>query len=145
MKIANKNKIILYLFVFIFGFFVIYYVVTNMCYKKLIIEGVTSRNKNMNENTNNNIKKSNTVESKEDKEMKIMIKNMNNYLSNKVDPEINKLLEQIKKISDEINAGLIQKSDDNINTFSKKNKETTKVSSQKKVPPFPDNEIKNLV
>lgn len=145
MKIANKNKIILYLFVFIFGFFVIYHLVTNMSYKRSIIEGVTSRNTNMNENANKNTKKGNSVESKEDKEMKTMIQNMNKYLSKDVEPKINKLLESIKKTGDEINGGIMEKSNDNINTFSKDNKEATKVSSQKKVPPFPDSEIKNLV
>jgi hypothetical protein len=137
MKIANKNKIILYFFVFVFGFFTIYHLVTNMSYKRSIIEGVTSENIN----TKNN----NNVESNADKEIKTAIKNMNKYLSTNVEPKINKLLEKIKNTTDEINGGIMQKSKDDINNFSKKNKEATKVSSQKEVPPFPDNDIKNLV
>ena len=137
MKIANKNKIILYFFVFVFGFFTIYHLVANMSYKRSIIEGVTSENTN----TKNN----NNVESNADKEIKTAIKNMNKYLSTNVEPKINKLLEKIKNTTDEINGGIMQKSKDDINNFSKKNKEATKVSSQKAVPPFPDNQIKNLV
>jgi membrane-anchored protein YejM (alkaline phosphatase superfamily) len=108
-----------------------------MSYKRSIIEGVTSGNTNTKKNIND--------ESNADTEMKSMIKNMNKYLSKNVEPKINKLLEKIKNTSDEINNGIVEKNKNDINTFSEKNKEATKVSSQKKVPPFPDNEITNLI
>jgi predicted PurR-regulated permease PerM len=146
MKVVNRNKIILYFFIFIFGFFVIYNGLIHICYKGSIIEGITNKNSNNNnKSNNNNNNKSNNNESNEDKELKSMINNMNNFISKNVEPKINKVLEKIKKTTDEINSGTEEKAKNDTNTFSKENKDLTKQSSQKNVPPFSDSQIKNVI
>jgi hypothetical protein len=141
MKVVNRNKILLYFFIFIFGFFVIYSSLMHICYRRSIIEGITNKNRNNDNKSNNN----NNNESNEDKEVKSMINNMNNFISKNVEPKINKVLEKIKKTTDEINSGTEDKAKNDTNTFSKKNKDLTKQSSQKNVPPFSDSQIKNVI
>ena len=70
---------------------------------------------------------------------------MNNFISKNVEPKINKVLEKIKKTTDEINSGIEDKAKNDTNTFSKENKDLTKQSSQKNVPPFSDSQIKNVI
>ena len=144
MKVVNRNKILLYFFIFIFGFFVIYNGLIHVCYRGSIIELITNKNRN-NDNKSNNNNNNNNNESNEDKELKSMINNMNNFISKNVEPKINKVLEKIKKTTDEINSGTEEKAKNDTNTFSKENKDLTKQSSQKNVPPFSDSQIKNVI
>ena len=149
MKVVNRNRILLYFFIFIFGFFVIYNGLIHVCYRGSIIEGITNKNSNNdnkgNNNDNNNNNNNNNNESNEDKELKSMINNMNNFISKNVEPKINKVLEKIKKTTDEINSGTEDKAKNDTNTFAKENKDLTKQSSQKNVPPFSDSQIKNVI
>jgi hypothetical protein len=140
MKVVNRNKILLYFFIFIFSFFVIYSGIIHICYKRSIIEGITNKNSNTDNKSNNS-----NIESNEDKELKSMINNMNNFITKNVEPKINKVLEKIKKTSSEINSGTEDKAKNDTKTFSNENKDLTKQSSQKNVPPFSNSEIKNVV
>ena len=59
--------------------------------------------------------------------------------------EYKQKLEKIKKTSNDINSGVGEKISGDTKNFSKQNKNVTSVSSQKKVPPFSDNEINNVI
>jgi hypothetical protein len=77
--------------------------------------------------------------------MKQKLKIMDNDINNKLEPKVNKFLEKIKKVTDEIQAGIRKNVETKINSFSEKNNEATAVSSQKKVPPFSASEINNSI
>ena len=79
------------------------------------------------------------------KEMKQKLKIMDNDITNKVQPKVNKFLEKVKNVSSEIIAGIKKETDSKINSYAEKNNETTAVSSQKKVPPFSASEINNSI
>ena len=70
MKVVNRNKILLYFFIFIFGFFVIYNGLIHICYRGSIIEGITNKNSNNDNKRKNNNNNNNNTESNEDKELK---------------------------------------------------------------------------
>ena len=93
--------------------------------------------------TKNN--KSKDGDSIEIKEMKQKLKIMDNDITNKVQPKVNKFLEKVKNVSSEIIAGIKKETDSKINGYAEKNSEATAVSSQKKVPPFSASEIKTSI
>ena len=70
---------------------------------------------------------------------------MDNNITNKVQPKVNKFLEKIKNVSSEIIAGIKKETDSKIGGYAEKNSQSTAVSSQKKVPPFSASEISNSI
>jgi isopentenyl phosphate kinase len=101
-----------------------------------IIEGVTMGGAKNTKNTNESI---------EIKQMKQKLKIMENDITNKVEPKLNKVIEKIKSTKAEVNAELKKESDDKINSFSEGNKKNTSVSKQDRVPPFSSSEISNVI
>jgi hypothetical protein len=142
MKLKYKNEILFFFIVF-FSFIVLYYGLGKIWNKQSIIEGITTSDNN---NSVAKPKEKGKVEDNiEIKEMKQKLKIMDNDINNKLQPKVNKFLEKIKKVTDEIQAGIKKNIDTNINSYSEKNKESTSVSSQKKVPPFSASEINNSI
>lgn len=138
MKNLDKQKLLLFLFIFIFSFFIIYFILGKLFHSTTVIEGITS-----NQNTDKT-KKENSSETAEDKEVKSMIKNMNNFLSKNVEPKINKLLEEANKLSNDSNKNMLSNAEDDANKLSNKNKSLKKSVNQNETP-FTDNEIRNIV
>jgi hypothetical protein len=135
MKLKYKNEILLF-FIVVFGFIILYYGLGKIYNKGSIIEGnVTSETKN--------IKSKN--ESIEVKQMKKKLKIMENDITNKVEPKVNKLLEKIKVVRSEVSAGIKKETDGRLNSFAESNKETKSVSKQDNVTPFSSSEIKNVI
>ena len=142
MKLKYKNEILFFFIVF-FSFIILYYGLGKIWNKRSIIEGITTSD---NDKSTETKKATNKVEdSIEIKEMKQKLKIMDNNITNKVQPKVNKFLEKIKNVSDEINAGIKKETDSKINSYSEKNNQSTAVSSQKNVPPFSASEIKNSI
>ncbi len=142
MKLKYKNEILFFFIVF-FSFIILYYGLGKIWNKRSIVEGITTSDNDKSIETK---KATNKVEdSIEIKEMKQKLKIMDNDITNKVQPKVNKFLERIKNVSNEINAGIKKETDSKINSYSEKNKESTSVSSQKNVPPFSASEIKNSI
>ena len=146
MKLKYKNEI-LFFFIIFFSFIILYYGLGKICNKKLIIEGITTSDNNNSvtkptETKNNKNKDGDSIEIKE---MKQKLKIMDNDITNKVQPKVNKFLEKVKNVSSEIIAGIKKETDSKINGYAEKNSQSTAVSSQKKVPPFSASEIKNSI
>ena len=153
MKLKYKNEI-LFFFIIFFSFIILYYGLGKICNKKLIIEGITTSDNNKSATKSKETSKDG--DSIEIKEMKQKLKIMDNDITNKVQPKVDKFLEKvknvsseiiagIKKVTDEIQAGIRKNVETKINSFSEKNNEATAVSSQKKVPPFSASEINNYI
>jgi hypothetical protein len=87
----------------------------------------------------------NSATSATSSEMKQMIKNMDKYVTTKVEPKVTIFLDSLKSVTDKINEGVKKETDLKLNDFGSKNSETTKYSSQKKVPPFSASEINNVI
>jgi len=66
-------------------------------------------------------------------------------ITNKVEPNLNKFLEKVKNVGDEINIGIKNETSSKLNSFSENNNKATAVSKQDKVPPFSSDEIKNVI
>lgn len=142
MKLKYKNEILFFFIVF-FSFIILYYGLGKLWNKQSIIEGITTSDNN--NSVAKPTEKSKVEDNIEIKEMKQKLKIMDNDINNKLQPKVNKFLEKIKKVTDEIQAGIKKNIDTNINSYSEKNKESTSVSSQKKVPPFSASEINNSI
>ena len=147
MKLKYKNEILLF-FILVFGFIILYYGLGKICNKRPIIEGITSsdNNKSATKPSDNDTKNTTSKgDSLEVKEMKQRLKIMDNDITNKIQPKVNKILEKIQNVSKEIYGGIKKKTDEKLNSFAEKNNESTAVSSQKKVPPFSASEINNSI
>ena len=147
MKLKYKNEILLF-FIVVFGFIILYYGLGKICNKRPIIEGITSsdNNKSATKPSDNDTKNTTSKgDSLEVKEMKQKLKIMDNDITNKLQPKVNKILEKIQNVSKEIYGGIKKKTDEKLNSFAEKNNESTAVSSQKKVPPFSASEINNSI
>ncbi len=70
---------------------------------------------------------------------------LDNNITNKVEPNLNKFLEKVKNVGDEINIGIKNETSSKLNSFSENNNKATAVSKQDKVPPFYSDEIKNVI
>ena len=147
MKLKYKNEILLF-FILVFGFIILYYGLGKICNKRPIIEGITSSDNNKSatkasdKDTKNTTRKGDSLEVKE---MKQRLKIMDNDITNKIQPKVNKILEKIQNVSKEIYGGIKKETDEKLNSFAEKNNESTAVSSQKKVPPFSASEINNSI
>ena len=147
MKFKYKNEILLF-FIVVFGFIILYYGLGKICNKRPIIEGITSSDNNKSATKASDKDTKNTTskgDSLEVKEMKQKLKIMDNDITNKLQPKVNKILEKIQNVSKEIYGGIKKKTDEKLNSFAEKNNESTAVSSQKKVPPFSASEINNSI
>jgi hypothetical protein len=147
MKFKYKNEILLF-FIVVFGFIILYYGLGKICNKRPIIEGITSSDNNKSATKPSDKDTKNTTskdDSLEVKEMKQKLKIMDNDITNKLQPKVNKILEKIQNVSKEIYGGIKKKTDEKLNSFAEKNNESTAVSSQKKVPPFSASEINNSI
>ena len=131
-KLKYKNEILLF-FIVVFGSIILYYGLGQICKRASIIEGVTMGGAK------------NTNESIEIKQMKQKLKIMENDITDKVEPELNKVIEKIKNTKAEVNVELKKESDDKINSFSEGNKKNKSVSKQDRVPPFSSSEISNVI
>jgi hypothetical protein len=130
MKFKCKNTI-LYFFMIIFIIcitIILYYGLGKIYTNSKVIEGNT-----------------NSATSATSSEMKQMIKNMDKYVTTKVEPKVTIFLDSLKSVTDKINEGVKKETDLKLNDFGSKNSETTKYSSQKKVPPFSASEINNVI
>jgi len=142
MKLKYKNEI-LFFFIIFFSFIILYYGLGKICNKKLIIEGITTSDNNKSSTKSKETSKDG--DSIEIKEMKQKLKIMDNDITNKLQPKVDKFLEKVKNVSSEIIAGIKKETDSKINGYAEKNSEATAVSSQKKVPPFSGSEINNSI
>jgi hypothetical protein len=142
MKLKYKNEI-LFFFIIFFSFIILYYGLGKICNKKLIIEGITTSDNNKSATKSKETSKDG--DSIEIKEMKQKLKIMDNDITNKLQPKVDKFLEKVKNVSSEIIAGIKKETDSKINGYAEKNSEATAVSSQKKVPPFSGSEINNSI
>jgi hypothetical protein len=131
-KLKYKNEILLF-FIVVFGSIILYYGLGQIYKRASIIEGVTMGGAK------------NTNESIEIKQMKQKLKIMENDITNKVEPKLNKVIEKIKSTKAEVNVELKKESDDKINSFSEGNKKNKSVSKQDRVPPFSSSEISNVI
>jgi hypothetical protein len=143
MNLLKYKNEILFFFIVFFSFIIIYYGLGKILNKQSVIEGITTSD------NNKSVAKSTETRKDEDtieiKEMKQKLKIMDNDITNKLEPKVNKFLEKIKKVTDEIQAGIRKNVETKINRFSEQNNEATAVSSQKKVPPFSASEINNSI
>ena len=142
MKLKYKYEI-LFFFIIFFSFIILYYGLGKICNKKLIIEGITTSDNNKSATKSKETSKDG--DSIEIKEMKQKLKIMDNDITNKLQPKVDKFLEKVKNVSSEIIAGIKKETDSKINGYAEKNSEATTVSSQKKVPPFSASEINNSI
>ena len=142
IKLKYKNEI-LFFFIIFFSFIILYYGLGKICNKKLIIEGITTSDNNKSSTKSKETSKDG--DSIEIKEMKQKLKIMDNDITNKLQPKVDKFLEKVKNVSSEIIAGIKKETDSKINGYAEKNSEATAVSSQKKVPPFSASEINNSI
>lgn len=147
MKLKYKNEILLF-FIVVFGFIILYYGLGKICNKRPIIEGITSgdNNKSANKPSASDTKNASSKgDSLEVKEMKQKLKIMDNDITNKLQPKVNKILEKIQNVSKEIYAGIKKETGEKLNSFAEKNDESTAILPQKKVPPFSASEINNSI
>jgi len=135
-----KNEILLF-FIVVFGLIIIYHGLGKLCNKKSIIEGVTTKK----EEAKGNAGKGNKQDSVEIKQMKQKLKILDNTITTKVEPSLNKFLEKVTSVSNEINQGIKDETNSKLNTFSENNQKATAVSKQDKVPPFSASEINNAI
>lgn len=138
-----KNEILLF-FIVVFGLIIIYHGLGKLCNKKSIIEGVTTKKEEAKSNTSNTVK-GNKEDSVEIKQMKQKLKILDNTITTKVEPKINKFLEKVTSVSNEINQGIKDETNSRLNSFSDSNQKATAVSKQDKVPPFSAAEINNAI
>jgi len=143
MKLKYKNEIILF-FVVVFGLIIIYHGLGKICNKKSVIEGVTTKKEETNSN-DGKVDKKDKDDSLEIKQMKQKIKILDNTITTKVEPRLNKFLEKVKSVSNEINQGIKDETNSRLNSFSDSNQKATSVSKQDKVPPFSASEINNAI
>lgn len=143
MKFKYKNKILLF-FVVVFGLIILYHGLGKLCNKKSIIEGVTTK-KEENKSNAGNVGKADKEDSIEIKQMKQKLRILDNTITTKVEPSLNKFLEKVKNVSNEINQGIKDETSSKLNTFSDNNQKATAVSKQDKVPPFSASEIQNAI
>lgn len=147
MKLKYKNEILLF-FIVVFGFIILYYGLGKICNKRPIIEGITSSDNNKSATKPSDTDTKNTTrkgDSLEVKEMKQRLKIMDNDITNKLQPKVNKILEKIQNVSKEIYGGIKKKTDEKLNSFAEKNNESTAILPQNKVPPFSASEINNSI
>lgn len=135
-----KNEILLF-FIVVFGLIIIYHGLGKLCNKKSIIEGVTTKK----EEAKGNAGKKDNDDSLELKQMKQKLKILDNTITTKVEPKINKFLEKVTSVSNEINQGIKNETSSKLNSFSDSNQKATSVSKQDKVPPFSAAEINNAI
>ena len=135
-----KNEILLF-FIVVFGLTILYHGLGKLCSKKSIIEGVTTKK----EETTGNAGKKDKEDSVEIKQIKQKLKILDNTITTKVEPKINKFLEKVTNVSNEINQGIKDETNSKLNTFSDNNQKATAVSKQDKVPPFSASEINNAI
>jgi hypothetical protein len=138
-----KNEILLF-FIVVFGLIIIYHGLGKLCSKKSIIEGVTTKKEETKDSAGNAGKKD-KEDSVEIKQMKQKLKILDNTITTKVEPKINKFLEKVTNVSNEINQGIKDETGSKLNTFSDNNQKATAVSKQDKVPPFSASEINNAI
>jgi hypothetical protein len=117
---------------------IIYHGLGKLYNKKSIIEGVTTKK----EETKSNADKDDTIEIKQ---MKQKLKILDNTITKKVEPNLNKFLEKVTNVSNEINQGIKDETASKLNSFSENNQKATAVSKQDKVPPFSAAEINNAI
>ena len=137
MKFKYKNEILIF-FIVVFGLIIIYHGLGKLYNKKSIIEGVTTKK----EETKSNADKDDTIEIKQ---MKQKLKILDNTITKKVEPNLNKFLEKVTNVSNEINQGIKDETASKLNSFSENNQKATAVSKQDKVPPFSAAEINNAI
>jgi len=135
-----KNEILLF-FIIVFGLTILYHGLGKLCNKKSIIEGVTTKK----EEAKGSAGKKDKEDSVEIKQMKQKLKILDNTITTKVEPSLNKFLEKVTNVSNEINQGIKDKTGSKLNTFSDNNQKATAVSKQDKVPPFSASEINNAI
>ena len=143
MKFKYKNEILIF-FIVVFGLIIIYHGLGKLYNKKSIIEGVTTKKEETKSNTSNT-GKGNKEDSVEIKQMKQKLKILDNTITTKVEPKINKFLEKVTSVSNEINQGIKDETNSKLNSFSENNQKATAVSKQDKVPPFSAAEINNAI
>jgi hypothetical protein len=137
MKLKYKNEIVFF-FIVVFGLIIIYHGLGKLFNKKSIIEGVTTKKAE----NKSNADKEDSIEIKQMKQKLIIL---DNNITNKVEPNLNKFLEKVKNVGDEINIGIKNETSSKLNSFSENNNKATAVSKQDKVPPFSSDEIKNVI
>jgi hypothetical protein len=135
-----KNEILLF-FIVVFGLIILYHGLGKLCNKKSIIEGVTTKK----EEAKGSAGKKDKEDSVEIKQMKQKLKILDNTITTKVEPSLNKFLEKVTNVSNEINQGIKDETSSRLNTFSDSNQKATAVSKQDKVPPFSASEINNAI
>jgi hypothetical protein len=135
-----KNEILLF-FIIVFGLTILYHGLGKLCNKKSIIEGVTTKK----EEAKGSAGKKDKEDSVEIKQMKQKLKILDNTITKKVEPSLNKFLEKVTNVSNEINQGIKDETGSKLNTFSDNNQKATAVSKQDKVPPFSASEINNAI
>jgi hypothetical protein len=135
-----KNEILLF-FIVVFGLTILYHGLGKLCNKKSIIEGVTTKK----EEAKGSAGKKDKEDSVEIKQMKQKLKILDNTITTKVEPSLNKFLEKVTNVSNEINQGIKDETGSKLNTFSDNNQKATAVSKQDKVPPFSASEINNAI
>ena len=140
MKFKYKNEILIF-FIVVFGLIIIYHGLGKLYNKKSIIEGVTTKK----EETKSNADKADKDDTIEIKQMKQKLKILDNTITTKVEPKINKFLEKVTSVSNEINQGIKDETNSKLNSFSDNNQKATAVSKQDKVPPFSAAEINNAI
>jgi hypothetical protein len=138
-----KNEILLF-FIVVFGLIIVYHGLGKLCNKKSIIEGVTTK-KEENKSNAGKADKADKDDTIEIKQMKQKLKILDNTITKKVEPSLNKFLEKVTNVSNEINQGIKDETVSKLNTFSDNNKKSTSVSKQDKVPPFSASEINNAI
>ena len=141
-----KNEILLF-FIVVFGLTILYHGLGKLCNKKSIIEGVTTKKEEAKGSAGNagNAGKKDKEDSVEIKQMKQKLKILDNTITTKVEPRLNKFLEKVTNVSNEINQGIKDETSSKLNTFSENNQKATAVSKQDKVPPFSASEINNAI
>jgi hypothetical protein len=135
-----KNEILLF-FIVVFGLTILYHGLGKLCNKKSIIEGVTTKK----EEAKGSAGKKDKEDSIEIKQMKQKLRILDNTITTKVEPSLNKFLEKVTNVSNEINQGIKDETSSRLNTFSDSNQKATAVSKQDKVPPFSASEINNAI
>ena len=140
MKFKYKNEILIF-FIVVFGLIIIYHGLGKLYNKKSIIEGVTTKK----EETKSNADKADKDDTIEIKQMKQKLKILDNTITKKVEPNLNKFLEKVTNVSNEINQGIKDETASKLNSFSENNQKATAVSKQDKVPPFSAAEINNAI
>jgi len=140
MKFKYKNEILIF-FMVVFGLIIMYHGLGKLCNKKSIIEGVTTKK----EENKSNAGKADKDDTIEIKQMKQKLKILDNTITKKVEPSLNKFLEKVTNVSNEINQGIKDEASSKLNTFAENNQKATSVSKQDKVPPFSASEINNAI